>query len=234
MHRTQPEQEGGIFSAFAANDPGYIDAPLETNIERGIRNTNIRFAKAAQGRLLQEHLQNTHKRLLQDQAAEQITQYAASEDIARTAEQMVSVTARTSVARQATAVRQKENNKAATRSHLSGPVFWFIVALAVLKDLLDVIFTLTILLSIFSSVFAVLVSLIILLYLSFSGVPLTIRKAVSFFVTLLIEFIPFISFLPLATINLFLIRHFDRMEKGQKSIVPKFMPQQLRAPMQRL
>jgi len=99
-----------------------------------------------------------------------------------------------------------------------GPMFWLMVALAVTKDVLDVIFAASVVLSFLSSIFAVLVSLTVLFYMKYNNVPFTTRKVVTMAITFIIEFIPFASLLPLTTINLFIVRIIDNNERLTKLV----------------
>ena len=109
--------------------------------------------------------------------------------------------------------RKNIGEKTDKKKKLEGPMFMFMAMLVIVKDLLDVVFTFSVLLVFLASAFAVIVSLIVLFYLKYNEIPLTTRKVATMVITFLLEFIPFAGLLPLATLNLFLVRIIDNNER---------------------
>jgi len=88
------------------------------------------------------------------------------------------------------------------------------VGLAVTKDILDILFTFTLILAIFTSFFGIMISFLILFYLIYNDVKWTTRKITTMVLTFIIEFLPFIgAFIPAATLNLFIIRRFENSDR---------------------
>ncbi len=97
---------------------------------------------------------------------------------------------------------------------LTGSGFFVMVGLAVTKDILDIIFTFTLIFAIFASFFGIIISFLILFYLIYNDVKWTTRKIVTMLITFIVEFLPFINaFIPAATVNLFIIKKFENSDR---------------------
>lgn len=99
---------------------------------------------------------------------------------------------------------------------LTGPFFWFVLFLAFVKDVLDILFTLTVVFSFFSWIFTLPLLLVILFYLKYNQVPFTTRKVVTVCVTFILEFTPLLGLLPLSVLSLVLIRIVENNERLSK------------------
>ena len=89
---------------------------------------------------------------------------------------------------------------------MHGPGFYLIVAAAFTKDLLDIGFNFTLLLSIATILTTLLITFIVTTYLIYNGVGLTEKKLAWWVVSLCVGLIPFLNFIPEYTISLFVIR----------------------------
>ncbi len=103
---------------------------------------------------------------------------------------------------------------------LTGPSFWFVAACAVLKDILDLFLSVTVLLSVFIIMTGFLITFLILFYLFFKGVKPDVRKVASFVISTCVEMLPLLSILPATTLNLFIIRSLEHSanKRGQAVI----------------
>lgn len=110
--------------------------------------------------------------------------------------------------------RKKDVNLQKPEKKLAGAGFFVMVGLAVTKDILDILFTFTLILAIFTSFFGIMISLLTLFYFIYNDVRWTTRKITTMIITSIIEFLPFIgAFIPAATINLFLVRRFENSDR---------------------
>ena len=96
---------------------------------------------------------------------------------------------------------------------LGGVGFYVIVMFAVLKDMLDVIENLTIILSILSTLTTFLIYIVIWCYLFFSNVGFVDKFAAR---KLAVLVIPFLNIVPATTIGLFVLRTIENRERVRK------------------
>lgn len=106
--------------------------------------------------------------------------------------------------------------KKAPKKKLTGVMFYVILSVTIIKDLFDVVFALTVILSFLGVLFGLLVTFVVLIYYFFNQVNLTSRKLVVFFVATVIEILPFVGILPMASVSLILVRHFENNKKSRK------------------
>ena len=103
---------------------------------------------------------------------------------------------------------------------LGGVGFYVIVMFAVLKDMLDVIENLTIILSILRTLTTFLIYIVIWCYLFFSNVgfvdKFAARKLAVLVIPFIIELIPFLNIVPATTIGLFVLRTIENRERVRK------------------
>lgn len=102
---------------------------------------------------------------------------------------------------------------------LTGVFFFLVLALAGIKDLLDVIGDITLIFSVVSLITGPVISFVILFYLFMNNVSLDSRKLVTFIVTTIIGLIPFLNLLPETMLNLILIRIFENSELAKKGVM---------------
>ncbi len=99
---------------------------------------------------------------------------------------------------------------------LTGVGFWIMFTLAVIKDILDIIFDLTVVLSFLTIVSSFIWTIILGFYLFYNGVKLSTRTVASFSITTIISLIPFLNLLPETTFNLVMIRSLENSDKLKK------------------
>lgn len=98
------------------------------------------------------------------------------------------------------------------KKKMTGPVFWLIVLLALIKDALDLFLGFTIILSIFILPLSLMVEACVIVYFVVQGVKPTGRKIALLAITAAVEMVPFFSFLPLFTVSVVAVRI---MENGK-------------------
>jgi len=103
---------------------------------------------------------------------------------------------------------------------LVGLTFYIMLMIAIIKDVLDALANLTLILSLLSIVFSFLAVLIFGVYYYINKVKPTTRKVVTWAVAILLDSIPFISFLPLFAIGFILTRIFEN-SKLARTVVSK-------------
>lgn len=102
---------------------------------------------------------------------------------------------------------------------IGGASFGIMMGFAMMKDLLDIFLTFisvipfTVFFVIIGSLLGIIISIAIFFYLFSNRVGWTTKKIVIFAVAFIIEIIPFLGFLPMATLNLFLV---TRMENNDR------------------
>lgn len=105
---------------------------------------------------------------------------------------------------------------------LTGAGFGIIVGLAIVKDILDILFNFTVVLALLASFAGIVISFVVIFYLIYNDVKWTTRKMVAIIITFVIEFIPIVNALiPAATINLFIIRKFENSDRFKEFIEKK-------------
>ena len=87
-----------------------------------------------------------------------------------------------------------------------GVGFYIVLVFAIIKDVSDVLFSLTIILAWIPPITGILMGVILYSYFFFIGVSLNGRKLATFAVSSIIEVVPFGGALPMATITLVAIR----------------------------
>ena len=104
-----------------------------------------------------------------------------------------------------------EENVAPKKESKFGVSFYIILVFAVIKDISDILFSLTIILSWIPPLTTILMNGIIYSYLYFIGVSIDGKKLAVSAVSSIIELIPFLGSLPMATINLVAVRMMDKV-----------------------
>lgn len=102
--------------------------------------------------------------------------------------------------------------------NLTGVGFKAIVVLALLKDISDIFLTASFIFTILIVGTGIAISFIISLYLFMNGVSFNTKKLVTILLMVVIEMMPFLSVLPMATIGLFLVKKFENSERLQKFV----------------
>lgn len=108
-------------------------------------------------------------------------------------------------------------SKTSVKKKLSGPIFWLMIFFALIKDVSDIILTISFLLSILIIPLGIVVSFTLMLYYFFNGVKPTMGKAATVVITAIIEFLPFVSLLPTTTLSLLIIRYLTNKEAKKKA-----------------
>jgi hypothetical protein len=105
------------------------------------------------------------------------------------------------------------------KKKMTGWAFWFMLALALIKDLLDLL-NFTILLSLLTSAISIFITLSILFYLFMSGVSFvgknSNRKLAVMAGQFIIEVIPFVNLIPATALSLIILRLIENGELAQK------------------
>lgn len=90
-----------------------------------------------------------------------------------------------------------------------GVGFWILIIFAVLKDLTDIIFTLTVVLMPITSFTGFLMNAAIAMYFFFIGVKPDTKKVATFISSSIIDMLPGAGILPMTTFNLLFIRFLE-------------------------
>jgi hypothetical protein len=104
---------------------------------------------------------------------------------------------------------------------LSGGMFIFMIILTQIKDLSDIFFNITGVLFWVTFITGVGIQFIVILYLILNGVKLDSRKFATYITSLIIESIPYLNLLPMATINLLIIRKLENSPLKKKSFLKR-------------
>lgn len=102
---------------------------------------------------------------------------------------------------------EDENNTPAKK--LTGPLFWFLVLVVVIKDALDIFLTASFFLSVLIIPLTLAISFTVFFYYFYNDVKPTIRKMVTIILSFIVEFLPLLGMLPTATLSLFLVKYFE-------------------------
>lgn len=105
-----------------------------------------------------------------------------------------------------------EDTNTKPKKKMTGPFFYMMVVIALMKDFLDFVLTLTVVFSILIIPINILIYFIIILYLFLSGVKFGIRKISVIAGSFMVEMLPIIGLLPMATMNLFIIKSLENNE----------------------
>ena len=102
------------------------------------------------------------------------------------------------------------------KKKMNGVGFWMIVTVSLIKDTLDLLLNITIVLTIFVQFSTLFFGIIIGFYLFYVGVKPTTKKLAIWLITVIIELTPIISLLPSGTFMLFVIRKLENNEAFKK------------------
>ena len=116
----------------------------------------------------------------------------------------------------------EQSGTAVSSKKLTGPGFWGIVCLALLKDISDVFLNLTLVVALFVIVSGLVINFIIFFYLFYTGVKPSMRKLATIAFSLIIGMVPFLSILPETTASLFILRIIENNERIRKAAEKKF------------
>ena len=94
-----------------------------------------------------------------------------------------------------------------------GVGFYIILVFAIIKDISDVLFVLTVALAWIPPITGIIMNIVIGFYFFFIGVSLNRRKLATFGASFIIEMIPFGGILPMTTINLVAIRMMENVSE---------------------
>lgn len=111
---------------------------------------------------------------------------------------------------------EKQGKPQQPQKKLTGPLFIAMLSLTLLKDILDIVFTFSVILIFFSVIFGLMVTFILLMYYMMNDVKLTSRKLVAFVISMAFEIAPFASIFPMASIGLILVRILENSERLRK------------------
>ncbi len=92
---------------------------------------------------------------------------------------------------------------------MTGVGFYIVLIFAIAKDLSDLLFNLTAVLSPLTTMTGLLMGAVLFCYFFFVGVTPDMRKVATFVSSSIIDAMPFLSFLPMTTINLIVIRYLE-------------------------
>lgn len=151
--------------------------------------------------------------------AKKVTEAVANPYLEQAAERLVQARKKT----QERTLTQKKERVAGTatdtgeeKKKMTGPAFWMIVCVALIKDISDVFANITLVLAIFVIVTGILVNFIIFFYLFSSGVRPSARKLATLMFSFIIGIVPFLSILPETTLALFIVRAIENSEHLKK------------------
>jgi len=108
------------------------------------------------------------------------------------------------------------DNQEKPKKKMTGIGFWFIVAIALFKDFLDMILTLTILLIPIIIPITFLIGFGVWTYLYLQGVKMDTRKVATMVVGFFLDAIPLLGALPIFTLTLFVIKFLENSEHASK------------------
>ena len=111
---------------------------------------------------------------------------------------------------------EKQRKPQQSQKKLTGPLFIAMLFLTLLKDMLDIVFTFSVILIIFSVIFGLMITFTLLIYYMMNDVKLTSRKLVVFVVSMVLEILPFTGILPMASVSLVLVRVLENNERFRK------------------
>lgn len=97
---------------------------------------------------------------------------------------------------------------------LHGVSFWLIVGLAIIKDLLDIVLNISLILILLVIPIGFIISFGVFIYLYLQGVKMDSRKLATLIIGFFIDLLPLLSILPTFTITLFIIRFLEN-SKGK-------------------
>jgi len=106
--------------------------------------------------------------------------------------------------------------KASAPKKMTGPGFYMVVGIAIVKDLLDVFLNVSVVLSVVVIATGLLISFIVAFYLFYVGVKPSAKKVAVYAVSAIIELIPFLSIIPTFAFTLFIIRALENNPKLKK------------------
>lgn len=106
--------------------------------------------------------------------------------------------------------------KLSSKTKLGGIGFMLMLTLAIIKDILDLFLTISGVFAIIVTPVGFLINSAIFMYLYFSDVKPTTRKIAVYASSFIIEILPGFAILPTTTINLLLIRRYDKKERKHK------------------
>ena len=188
------------------------------------------MANGDQEQTFKRGLQQEKRNQLRIPSAQQGAENTAAADTERRAQQEATTRAPllrpTRKAKRSKQERQKGRTEAASRTlpekkKLTGAIFYIMLGLTLIKDGADVALNLTGVLSVLTTVISVAISFIVLFYLMVSGVSLRSRKLAIYLGSVIIEAIPFLNVLPMATITLYAIRLIEHSEYAKKLAIKR-------------
>ena len=100
---------------------------------------------------------------------------------------------------------------------MSGPIFWLVLLVAIVTDVLDIILNLTVIFALFTIVTGAVGSFIIFVYYFMIDVSVTDKKLITWATTLAVGAVPILNILPAHTINLLATRSFENNGILQKA-----------------
>ncbi|PIP73401.1 MAG: hypothetical protein COW88_02165 [Candidatus Lloydbacteria bacterium CG22_combo_CG10-13_8_21_14_all_47_15] len=115
--------------------------------------------------------------------------------------------------------QNKEDGKARTEKppkKMHGAGFLIIVLFAAGKDMFDILAAVSVVFAWISFLVGPIMSFIIFFYLWYVGVSFTSKKVGMLATMFLIEFLPFLSIMPMTVLSLFVIRYLENSGQVQK------------------
>jgi len=102
---------------------------------------------------------------------------------------------------------------------MAGPIFWMILLAAIVIDVVELLADLSVVFSIATMITGPVFSFVLFTYYFLIGVSVTGKKAVAkittWIITSIVSFIPFLNWLPQATVSLVVTRIFENSELAQ-------------------